>query len=109
MKKIRNLSWQKPPELWRQKKFLSLISFSFYYLTSCLPPHVQSRAKKTGQALGTWSLCARCFSVCFLMAEEQETNIKVQPQLYSHHSAKDDLSFAGTKQDLYSLGNVSAS
>lgn len=43
------------------------------------------------------------------MAEEQETNIKVQPQLYSHHSAKDDLSFSGTKQDLYSLGNVSAS
>lgn len=43
------------------------------------------------------------------MAEEQETNIKVQPQLYSHHSAEDDLSFAGTKQDLYSLGNVSAS
>lgn len=43
------------------------------------------------------------------MAEEQETNIKVQPQWYSHHSAEDDLSFAGTKQDLYSLGNVSAS
>lgn len=42
-------------------------------------------------------------------AEERETKIKVQPQLYSHHLAKDHFSSARIKQDRYSLGNVCAS
>lgn len=44
-----------------------------------------------------------------MRAEEQEINIKVQTQLYPHCLAKDDLSFARIKRDLYSCGNVCAS
>lgn len=50
---------------------------------------------------------ASLFSHGFAMrAEEQKTNVKVHLQLYSHLLAKDDLSFAGIKQNFYSPGNV---
>jgi len=52
---------------------------------------------------------ASLFSHGFVMrAEEQETNMKVQPQLYSHRSPKNNLSFARIKRDLCSRRNVGA-